>query len=270
MTTSGANIQVEDGEFLRIHNAILELLAKAPLRGQQFRCLMFLFRKTYGFNKKEDKISLAQWAEGTGLLRQNVWRELQLLIKCNVIYMASSGPKRPNTWGFNKRHEQWNFESVISEDYKTVIVDDYTSVIASDYNDEPSVITSDDKSVITPHEHTKDNKDKQSSLLAATDSDNAMAIVREAYQAVSKIGPPMRDQVGKANLIVACDLIERYGFDACIRGISTLRERSNSMAKKQRHGISAPLPYLRTIMEGELGTLVSAPVTLDFTIEDTL
>lgn len=271
MITSGANIQVENGDFLRVHNAIFELLAKAPLRGQQFRCLLFLFRKTYGFNKKEDKISLAQWADGTGLLRQNVWRELQLLIKCNVIYMTTSGHKRPNIWGFNKRHEQWNFESVILCDYKSVITEDYKSVITGDYNDEPSVITPDYKSVITPHEHTKDIKDsKQSSLLAATDSDDAMTIVREAYQAVSKIGPPMRDQVGKANLIVACDLIERYGFDACIRGISTLRERSNTMAKKQRHGISAPLPYLRTLMEGELGALVSAPSTLDFAIEDTL
>lgn len=164
---TGAMIQVNDGEFVRVHNTILELLSQAPLRGQQFRCLMFLFRKTYGYNKKEDKISLAEWEKGTGMKRQNVWRELELLIKCNVIFKKSNGPKRPNTWGFNKYHEQWNFETVVTEDYKSVITDDDTIVIADDDSPQPSVITSDDKSVITPHERTKDNKDSSSSTAAA-------------------------------------------------------------------------------------------------------
>ncbi len=169
MIAGGDSIQIDKGEFVRIHNTIFDLLAKAPLRGQQFRCLMFLFRKTYGFNKKEDKISLAQWAEGTGLRRQNIWRELQLLIKCNVIYAQKNGIKSAMTWGFNKHHEQWNFESVIADDYKSVITDDdknEQSVILDDYSENESVITSDYKSVITPHENTKDNKDSSSSAAA--------------------------------------------------------------------------------------------------------
>jgi phage replication O-like protein O len=169
----GDSIQIDKGGYVRVHHAIFELLAKAPLRGQQFRCLMFLFRKTYGFNKKEEQISLAQWAEGTEMKRQNVWRELQLLIKCRVIYMKSTGPKRANTWGFNKRHEQWNLESVITGDYSQ-------SVVTRDYSDEPSVITGDDKSVITPHEHTKDSKDSS----AATAKPCTISDFVQAYQTI--------------------------------------------------------------------------------------
>lgn len=121
MTKGGNGIQIDEGGFVRIHHEILEVLAKSPLRGQQFRCLLFLLRSTYGFNKKEARISLEEWANGTQIKRQNVWRELQMLMNCNVIYSRSNGPKRSQTWGFNKYHEQWNFESVITGDYKSVI-----------------------------------------------------------------------------------------------------------------------------------------------------
>lgn len=269
---SGDGIQVDQGGFVRIHNTILELLAKAPLRGQQFRCLMFLFRKTYGYNKKEDKISLKEWASGTNMERHNVWRELQILLKCNMIYCISHGPKRAMTWGFNKYHEKWNFESVVADDYKSVVTDDDSfgkSVVTGDYTEEQSVVTIDYKSVVTDS-HTrelKDSKDKQS-LLAASESDDVMGLMQLAYQTVCKIGPPTREPTGRAALIVASDLIERFGYDACIRGLSTLKERYDATIKKHRHGIDAPLPYLRSIMEGELGVRLVTPTKVDFALED--
>jgi phage replication O-like protein O len=156
VTKGGDGIQIDGGGFVRVHHEILEVLATAPLRGQQFRCLLFLLRATYGFNRKEARISLEEWAVGTGMKRQNVWRELQSLMKCNVIYAKSNGPKRSQTWGFNKYYERWRLESVITDDYKSVITGDDSSVITDDYRDEKSVITDDYKSVITVHE----SKDK--------------------------------------------------------------------------------------------------------------
>lgn len=277
----GASIQIEDGGFLKIHNLIFEALATAPLRGQQFRCLMFLFRQTYGYNKKEERISLAEWEKGTGMKRQNVWRELQILIAHNVIYKKSNGPKRANTWGFNKYCEQWQFDSVITDDDKSVITTDYTTVITDDYREEPSVIASDDKSVITPHERkSKDNK-KQQSLLAASeeetkrvnrdeDADDAMALMREAYNTVCRIAPSQHTDDGRANLITASELIEVFGFKECLRGLATLKERNDAMIRKNvRNAIRAPIPYLRTIMEGEHEAKSSpASSVLDFVVEE--
>lgn len=276
MATSGDDIQIDKGGFVRVHYAIFELLAKAPLRGQQFRCLMFLFRMTYGYNKKEDKISLAQWADGAGMERHNVWRELQILIRYNIIYMKKNGPKQANTYGFNKHHEEWNIPSVVTDDYTSVVTDDNNnveSVVKDDYKEDETVVKHDYKSVVTPHEQTKDNKAKQSSLPAADDEDgdDARALVRLAYQAVNRIGPPMSGDAGKANLITACDLIERFTYTNCIRALTTLKERNNTMIKKNtRDAIRSPVGYLRTIMDDEHGTSVSTPkpATVDFAYED--
>ena len=263
---TGSGPQKEDG-YTAVANEIMEALSKAPLRGQQFRCLMFLFRKTYGFNKKEDKISLSEWEKGTGMKRQNVWRELEMLIKCNVIYKKSSGPKRPNTWGFNKHYKDWNLESVIADDDKSVITDDYSP--------EPSVISSDDKSVITPHERTKETKSKQqpAAFVDDEDSDSTMALVRLAYQDVCGVGPSTRTDEGKATLLTASRLIDRYGFPTCLRGLSTVKERNQAMIRKNvRNRIRNPIAYLETLLEDEdtpPAEAVMADSVLDFALEDT-
>ena len=106
MVSDGAEIQPENG-FVKIHPAILELLATRQLRGREFRCLLFLFRKTYGFQKKEDKISLSQWEEGTGIPRTRVGAVLDNLVAQNIIYRIDNGAKRPSCWGFNKHFETW-------------------------------------------------------------------------------------------------------------------------------------------------------------------
>lgn len=171
MTEGGSGIQVDKGGFVRIHHTILEVLATAPLRGQQFRCLMFLLRMTYGYNKKEVKISLSEWAKGAKMERHNVWRELQILVRCNVIYGKSNGAKRAMTWGFNKYHEQWNFESVVTDDYKSVVIHDYSSVVADDYSSNPSVVKPDYKSVVTVP-HTRDLKDIKTTTTTTTTTES--------------------------------------------------------------------------------------------------
>jgi phage replication O-like protein O len=110
-------IQVEEGNFTRIHNTILERLAQANLNGSEFRCLMFLFRQTYGFCKKEDALSFGQWHEGTGLDKRQMIRTLQGLAEKGFIYALDNGNNRAKTYGFNKYfwEEQAIGESTTSE-----------------------------------------------------------------------------------------------------------------------------------------------------------
>lgn len=103
---SGTEIQVEDGGFARVHNALLEALAKARLSGSEFRCLMFLFRKTYGWGKKEDRISFSQWEEGTDTKKTHVFKTLNDLVQKKVIYRRLDSGQVP-FYGFNKYVEQW-------------------------------------------------------------------------------------------------------------------------------------------------------------------
>lgn len=105
------SIQVDDGDFTRLHNTILDKLALARFTASEYRCLMFLFRKTYGWQKKEDAISLAQWVVGVGLAkseRGNIHQVLRGLITKRVIYAKSNGNNRVATYGFNKHWEQWD------------------------------------------------------------------------------------------------------------------------------------------------------------------
>jgi phage replication O-like protein O len=149
--------QVENG-FTRIANELLDQILLAPLRGQQMKIIFFLIRKTYGYGKKSDKLSLQQWADGIGIERHNVWRELQGLIDGNMIHVQDNGPKRPKTYSVNKDYETWFAQSVVASDDKSVVADDYSST--------QSVVADDYKSVVTPHESTKERKKAEAATTA--------------------------------------------------------------------------------------------------------
>lgn len=76
--------QLEDG-YTRIANAILEGLCRIKLTSYQTRVLFYIFRKTYGYNKKEDWISVNQIAEATGIRQAHVSRAKKELLLRKII-----------------------------------------------------------------------------------------------------------------------------------------------------------------------------------------
>lgn len=86
-----ASPQVENGH-IDIANEIAEKLARWHLSSYEQRVLWVVFRKTWGWHKKEDWISLSQFSISTGISRSHVCRSLNLLIKQNMI------TKRGNTY----------------------------------------------------------------------------------------------------------------------------------------------------------------------------
>jgi phage replication O-like protein O len=105
----GAKIQTENG-FVKIHPKILDLLAAADLTSSEFRCVMFVLRKTYGWGKKEDAISYRQIAEATGLSRRGVINSMKALMEKRVL--SASDPKLGRNgcrvYSFNKYFEEWD------------------------------------------------------------------------------------------------------------------------------------------------------------------
>jgi len=267
METGGACIQVELGNWARVHNLILEQLAKAKLDGREAKCLFFLLRMTYGNQKKEHEISLSLWAEGTNIDKRHVAPLVNKLIERGIVYRVDGKKGRGNTaiYGFNKYFEDWDNAKKVPH---TVPIEKVPSTVPfiEEKNVEkvPSTVPEKVPSTVPITER----KAEGSLLVADTESDDAVVLVREAYKAVCKIGPPMREQKGKLNLVVALDMIERFGFATCLRGISTMRERNNALVDQHKPGISAPLPYLRTIIEKE--TPVSAPQVVDISVGEYL
>ncbi|MFC1945975.1 replication protein [Chloroflexota bacterium] len=100
------NPQLEDG-YTQIAHEILEELAKTKLSSYEWSILVFIIRKTYGFHKKTDWISLSQIEKGTGIERPNVCRTINSLKRKNMIIRPDS-----KHVGFQKDHSKWNCKRV--------------------------------------------------------------------------------------------------------------------------------------------------------------
>ena len=98
------NPQLEDG-YTPIANEILEALSKIRIPGEAGQCLHFIIRKTYGYGKKEDWISLSQFVEGTNLLKPTVSRALRKLLGMNMIIKKDNGVGV--TYGIQKDCDKW-------------------------------------------------------------------------------------------------------------------------------------------------------------------
>lgn len=92
--------QLENG-FTRIANELYEAIIGFPLTGYQQRVLHAIIRKTYGFGKKSDKISLSQLSEMTKIAKPHVCRAIKELKAMNIV--TTDG----NKTSVNKNHELW-------------------------------------------------------------------------------------------------------------------------------------------------------------------
>lgn len=95
-----ANPQVENGH-IDIANDIADNLMHINLKSYEWRILWLILRKTYGWHKKMDCISLSQFEEFTLLDRSSVCKNIKSLIKKNIII------KKQNKYGFQKDYDKW-------------------------------------------------------------------------------------------------------------------------------------------------------------------
>ena len=65
--------QLENG-YIRISTEVWQALCKIRIPGEARQVLDAIIRKTWGWNKKEDRISLSQFVDATGLKKDKVIR----------------------------------------------------------------------------------------------------------------------------------------------------------------------------------------------------
>jgi len=95
-----ANPQAENGH-VDIANEIVEALARTYLSSYESQVLWAIFRKTYGWHKKEDWVSNRQIANMTGIPESHVSRTIKKLVKRNII-------NKNGRWiSFQKDYEKW-------------------------------------------------------------------------------------------------------------------------------------------------------------------
>ncbi|EIW3447151.1 replication protein [Salmonella enterica subsp. enterica serovar Newport] len=97
---------IDDG-YTRFANELLEAIASSDLTARQLKVMLAYVRKTYGFNKKTDRIADEQIAQLTGLSRQNVNKAKKELISMNCLFMDG------NQIGVNREVSAWQFSKCL-------------------------------------------------------------------------------------------------------------------------------------------------------------
>ncbi len=103
--------QLENG-YTRIANELLDALTALDLSGLQLRCVLLVVRLSYGYNRKEARISRWKFAKATGSAERNVARALDRLVEINVLHRLETpgrgSGRRENRWRLNKDPATWS------------------------------------------------------------------------------------------------------------------------------------------------------------------
>lgn len=209
-----ASPQKENG-FTPIANEILEKIVNTALLGSEYQVLFFVIRKTYGYHKKEDKISLTQFEKGTGLSRPTVVKALKNLVSRNILLRSEK-----LYYKFNKDYESWLVNTAL--------------LVKHNSPSGKAGLTEIGKHRLThkrKKDMTKDNKTEQ--------APQEIVFLIESFV---KINPACKRMYGNKTQRQACiDLIETYGFDRVLKVISETLPRTNKMTAQFFPNIGTPL-----------------------------
>ena len=125
-----ANPQKENG-YTPIANEIMDALCRMRIPGEERQILDVILRRTYGWNKCEDAISLSQFAEMTGLAKPNIIRAINNLLSKMIIIVIKNDNKHVKIYKINKDYTQWKPLSktiTLSKTIKKVIKSDNFSL----------------------------------------------------------------------------------------------------------------------------------------------
>lgn len=97
------------------------------IAGEERQILDTIIRKTYGWNKKEDWISLSSFEECTAIKQRNVRRALKRLIEKKIVSVNNEQSRKPK-YSFNKLYNEW-----VSVEKKTGLLNnDLCSIMSLD------------------------------------------------------------------------------------------------------------------------------------------
>lgn len=97
--------QTEDG-YTRIANELLDAILRFPFSKRELNIVLAVIRKTYGYNKKADDMTLTQLADLTSMDLANVSRAVASLSAQNVLLKRQG--KYGYILGINKKYSTWN------------------------------------------------------------------------------------------------------------------------------------------------------------------
>ena len=98
-----ANPQKENGSTM-IANQVLEKLYSFPFTARELKVLLFIIRRTWGWHKKEDKLSYNQIAKSCLMTRRNAIYVIKSLVSKQALFVKRGFI---NSLQFNKDYDKW-------------------------------------------------------------------------------------------------------------------------------------------------------------------
>ena len=96
--------EVKNG-FTKIDNDLFEAILRYPFTKRELNIVLAVIRKTTGFNKRMDDLSLSQIGKMTGINESNISRTIRDLSK-NKVLLKQQGKYAANI-GVNSKHQEW-------------------------------------------------------------------------------------------------------------------------------------------------------------------
>jgi len=129
-----ANLQVEEG-YVRIATEIQDAFCRTRIPGKERQVLDVIIRKTYGWNKCEEAISLSQFSGMTGINKPCVIRAIQGLLSKKIIIVIQKDNEPVKRYKFNKDYHQWQpLSKKITLSKKIPTIDNNKDTITKDNN----------------------------------------------------------------------------------------------------------------------------------------
>lgn len=94
-------------------NDILLAIAGAGFTGTEIAVILCVIRRTWGWKKKEDWISLSQFVESTNRSRRGIVYAVNRLVQSNALVQKVT-PGVKTVYSFNKNFSSWNLQLVHS------------------------------------------------------------------------------------------------------------------------------------------------------------
>jgi phage replication O-like protein O len=198
-----ASPQKENG-YTTIANEILERLCHYGINGSEYRIILYVLRKTYGFHKTRDRISLSQFEKGTLMDRSQAVKTIRSLVQKNII------KKDNGIYVFNKNWEEW----VVTKRSPSV----------------QKVTTASDQKVTKSSVQKVTYKRKKETITKEKASSNDADVISEVIYLFSEFNPACKKFYGnKTQRSAVSSLIETYGLEQ-VKKVVLILPQTNQMA----------------------------------------
>ncbi len=108
-----ANPQLKNG-YTKIANELLEAICRLNISGNEMRILLYIIRRTYGFNRSYAEIPLSDIALAVGMRNEHVSKALKKLSGKRIIELHANKGVKPQTISIMKDYQKWIVENCAS------------------------------------------------------------------------------------------------------------------------------------------------------------